>query len=182
MEKALIVIDFVNDFVADDGKLSVGSPAQNIDKTIAKIINKFYSENNLIVVASDSHKESENSIEAKLFPLHCVKGTNGQKLYGETAKAIDAVKSENLIVIEKQKYSAFFGTSLDLLLRRRKIEEIFLCGVCSDICVLHTAISAYNLEYKINIYKNAIATFNEEGEKFALRHFKDCLGAEILEF
>jgi len=183
MKKALIIIDFTNDFVADDGKLSCKTPAQNIDKTIAKIIKKFDAENNLIVVASDSHKENEKyGIEAKLFPVHCIQGTKGQKLYGETAKAVDTVKGENLIKIDKQKYSAFFGTSLDLFLRQRKIEEIFLCGVCSDICVLHTAISAYNLDYKINIYKNAIATFNQPGEEFALQHFRNCLGAEILEF
>ncbi|MCL1901609.1 MAG: cysteine hydrolase [Firmicutes bacterium] len=183
MRKALIIIDFTNDFVADNGKLSAGLPAQNIDITISKIIKKFDSESNLIVVASDSHEESEKySIEAKLFPSHCIKGSNGQKLYGETAKAIEAVKAENKIIIEKQKYSAFFGTSLDLFLRQQKIEEIFLCGVCSDICVLHTAVSAYNLNYKINVYKNAIATFNPHGEEFALQHFKNCLGAGILEF
>jgi len=181
--KALIIIDFTNDFVADDGKLSVKGPAQKIDRTIAEIIKKFDSQNNLIVTASDSHNLNDKyAIETNLFPAHCIEGTEGQKLYGETKKAVSAVKSENLIKISKQKYSAFFGTSLDLFLRQRKITEIFLCGVCSDICVLHTAISAYNLNYKINVYKNAIATFNPSGEEFALQHFKNCLGAKVLEF
>ena len=177
--KALIIIDFVNDFVADNGKLTCKKPAQEIDSNIAKIINQFIKSDDLIVAAFDSHIENDKySIESKLFPPHCIKGTIGCEVYGETAKALKAAK--NKIEITKQKYSAFFGTSLDLILRQRKIKEIFLVGVCSDICVLHTAIDAYNLEYKVAVYQNGIASFNPDGHDFALKHMKGCLGAAII--
>lgn len=85
-----------------------------------------------------------------------------------------------MIEIKKSRYSAFAGTNLDLKFRERNIKDIYLVGVCSDICVLHTAIDAYNLGYNIYIYKNAIASFNGEGHEFALAHFKNTLGATIL--
>ena len=46
--------------------------------------------------------------------------------------------------MDKTRYSAFAGTDLEMKLRERGIEEVHLVGVCTDICVLHTAVDAYN--------------------------------------
>ena len=66
------------------------------------------------------------------------------------------------------------------LLRERKIEEVVLVGVCTDICVLHTAVDSYNLGYKITIPKDAVASFNAIGHEWALSHFESSLGAQII--
>ena len=55
-----------------------------------------------------------------------------------------------------------------------------LVGVCTDICVLHTAVEAYNLGYQIIIPADAVASFNESGHHWAIRHFESCLGAKII--
>lgn len=179
--KALIIIDFVNDFVAQNGKLTCGEPAQKIDGNIAKVAESFDKNNDLIVAACDSHIENDPyNAEAKLFPAHCIKGTPGCELYGNTFKAVKNAKALNIIKLEKQKYSAFSGTNLDQILRARGIKDIYLTGVCSDICVLHTAMDAYNLGYNINIYENGIATFNPDGHNFAINHFKNSLGAKLI--
>ncbi|TKK63904.1 isochorismatase family protein, partial [Enterococcus faecalis] len=49
-----------------------------------------------------------------------------------------------------------------------------------DICVLHTAVDAYNLGYQLMIPERAVASFDEQGHEWALRHFKQTLGATIL--
>ena len=54
-----------------------------------------------------------------------------------------------------------------------------ISGVCTDICVLHTAISAYNLGYKISVPAEGVASFNQKGHEWALAHFKNSLGAEV---
>ena len=54
-----------------------------------------------------------------------------------------------------------------------------LVGVCTDICVLHTAVDAYNKGFKVVVYKDAVASFNQQGHEWALGHFKDSIGAEI---
>ncbi len=72
-----------------------------------------------------------------------------------------------------------FGTPLDSLLRERSINQVEIVGVCTDICVLHTAISAYNLGYKISVPAEGVASFNQKGHEWALAHFKNSLGAEV---
>lgn len=181
MKKALIIIDYVNDFVATDGKLTCGQPAQELDGNISKEVDIFFENGDFIVVASDSHKENDAyNPEHNMFPVHCVIGTPGRDLYGNTLKAVEKVSPDQLILIEKSRYSAFAGTSLDLKLRERGVADIYLAGVCSDICVLHTAVDAYNLGYNIFILEKCIASFNAAGHDFALSHFKSTLGANIV--
>ena len=52
-------------------------------------------------------------------------------------------------------YSAFFGTGLDLALRERGITRLVFTGVLTDICVYHTAVEGFELNYDIVIAENA---------------------------
>ena len=180
--KALIVIDYTIDFVATDGKLTCGEPGQKIERKIAELVNVYANRGDLVVFANDLHKENDPyHPETKLFPPHNIEGTEGRHLYGQVATAYEAVKHlQNVISFDKTRYSAFAGTPLSLLLNERHIKEISLVGVCTDICVLHTAVDAYNLGYKTTVYKDGVASFNENGHAWALAHFDTCLGAEVL--
>lgn len=82
--------------------------------------------------------------------------------------------------MDKTRYSSFAGTNLLQLLRERKIEEVHIIGVCTDICVLHTAVDAYNLGFSIVVHEDAVVSFNEVGHKWALDHFKNTLGATVI--
>lgn len=120
--------------------------------------------------------------ENDLFPPHNIVGTNGRKLYGKLAEVYEKSRNKvNVYWIDKRHYSAFSGTDLDIRLRERGITELHLVGVCTDICVLHTAVDAYNLGYKIVIHKNAVASFDPVGHEWALNHFKQVLGATVIE-
>ena len=181
MKKALIIIDFVNDFVEDNGKLTCGKPAQDIDANIAKLADNFSKNGDFLVVASDCHSEDDvYNPETKLFPAHCIGWTFGSELYGNTNLSVKKAPPQQLITVDKQRYSAFAGTNLDLKLRERGVKDIYLTGVCTDICVLHTAVDAYNLGYNIFVYENAVASFDSAGHEFALKHFKNVLGATLL--
>lgn len=181
MKKALIIIDYVNDFVETTGKLTCGLPAQEIDDVIAQLVDEFSENDDFIVVASDRHTENDiYNPEHEMFPAHCISNTAGCNVYGNTFKSVNKVKEDKLIQIEKSRYSSFAGTNLDLKLRERGVRDIYLVGVCSDICVLHTAIDAYNLGYRISVYKDGIASFYTDGHAFAIHHFKNALGATIL--
>ena len=81
----------------------------------------------------------------------------------------------------KRHYSAFSGTDLDIRLRERRVDTVILTGVLTDICVLHTAIDAYNLGYQIEVVKPAVASIWPENHQFALGHFKNTLGAKLLD-
>lgn len=176
--KALIVIDFTNDFV--DGNLPVGEPAIEIQHTVARLTQEFCDRGDYVVMAVDLHEANDSyHPETKLFPPHNIRGTGGRELYGDLKDVYEARK-DRIYWMDKTRYSAFCGTDLDQKLRERGITEVHLIGVCTDICVLHTAVDAYNRGYNITVYEDAVASFNSDGHKWALGHFKGSLGATVV--
>lgn len=182
MKRALINIDYTVDFVADEGALTCGKPGQEIEASITNITNEFIDKNDFVVFAIDAHsKEDLYHPETKLFPLHNIKGTDGRNLYGSLHGTYQNNKlKENVYWMDKTRYSAFAGTALELKLRERGITEVHLVGVCTDICVLHTAIDAYNKGFSIVVHQDAVASFNQAGHEWALQHFIDSLGADVV--
>ena len=183
MTKALISIDYSYDFVADDGKLKAGKPAQAIEDRIAQVTQEAYDNGDYIFVAMDRHDEGDTfHPETKLFPPHNIAGTAGRELYGKLAGVYDAIKDDHRVFwMDKRHYSAFSGTDLDIRLRERRVTTVVLTGVLTDICVLHTAIDAYNLGYDIEVVESATASLTTEAHDFAIGHFKNVLGATIVE-
>lgn len=182
MNKALLVIDYTNDFIASDGALTVGVPGQKIESSILDKVDQFHQKQDLIVYAVDLHEENDKiHPETKLYPPHNIRHTKGRELYGKVKEQYEMIKKEQHVLwIDKTRYSAFVGTNLDLLLRERGINEVHLVGDVTDICVLHTAVYAYSLGYKLSIYKDAVASFDPTGHEWALRHFEQALGATII--
>ncbi|MEM5593201.1 isochorismatase family cysteine hydrolase [Niallia circulans] len=178
--KALINIDYTFDFVEDN--LPCGEPGIAIENEIVNITKNFIDNDDLTVFAIDLHTLNDPyHPESKLFPPHNIAGTRGRDLYGTLQKTYEDHKDlTNVYWMDKTRYSAFAGTDLHIKLQERSIKDIYLVGVCTDICVLHTAVDAYNLGYNIHIYENAVASFNEIGHQWALEHFKNVLGATIL--
>lgn len=102
-------------------------------------------------------------------------------MFGELACVYQNIqKDEKVFWMDKRHYSAFSGTDLDIRLRERGVKTLVLTGVLTDICVLHTAIDAYNLGYHIEIMTNAVASLSEENHQWALNHFKTVLGARLV--
>lgn len=181
MKRALINIDYTYDFVADNGALTCGEPAQHIEESIVNITEKSIKAGDYVVFAIDKHEEKDKyHPETALYPPHNITGTKGRELYGKLQDVYEMYKeNENVYYMDKTRYSAFAGTDLEIKLKERGIEEVHLIGVCTDICVLHTAVDAYNKEFKIVVYENAVASFNEQGHALALEHFRACLGARV---
>lgn len=182
MTKALLVIDYTNDFVADDGSLTVGKPAQALDNQIVQLADRFLTDDDYVIFPTDGHYLNDRfNPESRLYPPHNIIGTAGQQLYGQVGEWYQKHQdSKQTYKFNKNRYSAFQNTNLDNYLRERHVNELWLAGVCTDICVLHTAISAYNLDYQIVIPQDAVATFSKEGAKWAMNHFKSVLGATIV--
>ncbi|CAH2717194.1 Nicotinamidase/pyrazinamidase [Neobacillus rhizosphaerae] len=179
--KALINIDYTYDFVADAVALTCGEPGQAIEGKIAELTKAFIETGDYVVFAIDVHdKGDEYHPETKLFPPHNLRGTSGRDLFGALQNVYEENQQrENVAYMDKTRYSAFAGTDLEIKLRERGITEVHLVGVCTDICVLHTAVDAYNKGFKIVIYKDAVASFNPAGHEWALGHFEQSLGATV---
>ncbi|MFD1888302.1 cysteine hydrolase family protein [Paenibacillus wenxiniae] len=177
--RALIVIDYTNDFV--DGKLPVGEPGIAIESKIADITEQFVNSGHWVVMAVDLHEEQDPfHPETNLFPPHNIRGTEGRELYGRL-KSVYEQHREQIYWMDKTRYSAFAGTDLELRLRARGITDLHLIGVCTDICVLHTAVDAYNKGFNIVVHEDAVASFNPAGHLWALEHFRSTMGAKVVQ-
>ncbi|KYO68645.1 cysteine hydrolase family protein [Thermovenabulum gondwanense] len=172
MSKALLVIDMLNDFIDERGKLFVGKAGKDIIPLIKEKITEFREKNLPIVFICDNHEKEDKEFE--MFPPHCIKDSWGSSIIEDFE-----VREEDKI-IKKRRYSAFYGTDLDLFLREKGINELFLAGVCTNICVLYTAKDARERGYSVKIFKEGVASFNEEAHKFALKEAGNTLGCEII--
>lgn len=180
--KALLNIDYTYDFVAEDGKLTAGAPAQKLHDYIINVTREFIVNGDYTIFAIDAHEENDQyHPETKLFPPHNINGTSGRDLYGELESLYQHHSDrDNVYYTNKTRYSAFAGTDVEQRLRARGVNEIHLVGVCTDICILHTAIDAYNKGFDIVIHKDGVSSFNPGAHDVALSHFKDSLGAKII--
>lgn len=179
LKKALLVVDYTVDFVAEDGALTCGQPGIALEAYITKLTETFIEEEAFVVFPVDVHEENDPyHPETNAFPPHNIRGTVGRELYGTLKEVYDNNK-DAIHWMDKTRFSAFAGTDLDILLRARGITEIHIVGVCTDICVLHTAVDAYNKGYQIVIHEKGVASFNEAGHKWALSHFENTLGATV---
>lgn len=180
MKRALLVVDYTVDFVALDGALTCGEPGIKLETYITSLAKQFVDEENFIVFPVDVHdKNDPYHPETKAFPPHNIRGTAGRNLYGSLQQLYDE-HQEKIHWMDKTRFSAFAGTNLELLLRARGITELHLVGVCTDICILHTSVDAYNKGFDIVIHEQGVASFDPEGHAWALRHFENTLGAKII--
>lgn len=74
------------------------------------------------------------------------------------------------LLITKRQWSAFYGTELDLQLRRRGIGSIVLGGVSTQIGVESTARQAYEHGYELLIVKDATTSSVAEGHDMSMKH------------
>ncbi|OPA72886.1 isochorismatase [Paenibacillus selenitireducens] len=183
MNKALLIIDYTNDFVAEDGALTCGEPARNIESRITSLCQKFVEEQQFVILAVDIHEpEDVFHPETTLFPPHNLRGSQGRELFGALQKVYLAHKDEPYVYwMDKTRYSAFAGTDLEIRLRARGIEELHIVGVATSICVLHTAIDAYNKGFSMTIHSDAIADFDAKGHLWAIQHFRQVLGGTVVQ-
>lgn len=181
-KRALINIDYTVDFVATEGALTCGEPGQLLEHANVELTKEFIKNGDFTVFAIDVHEQGDvYHPETKLFPPHNIRNTEGRNLYGALKPLYEANKEQDCVYyIDKTRYSAFAGTDLELKLRERGITELHLIGVCTDICVLHTAVDAYNKGFDIVIHKDAVASFNQAGHEWAVGHFERTLGATII--
>lgn len=180
MRNALLVVDYTVDFVADYGALTCGEPGQLIEAYIVSLTNEFLANDDAVIFPVDLHELNDPfHPETKLFPSHNIRNTSGRALYGELKNVYDEHK-EDIIWLDKTRYSSFAGTNLHQLLRERHVEEVHIVGVCTDICILHTAVDAYNLGFSIVIHEKGVASFNSQGHQWALEHFSNSLGATVM--
>ena len=173
MANVVLVIDMVQGFLEPGHNLYCGDDSRSIIPNVQALLERERRDGSSILFISDHHDPDD--LEFHVFPVHCVKGTEEPDVIPELS---DFVTESN--VVPKNRYSGFFNTDLDQRLEALNPDKVILCGVCTDICVLHTTSDARNRDYSVEVPANCVATFDPDAHKWALGHLEKILGAKVL--
>lgn len=158
MERYLFVIDYQKDFV--DGALGFAG-AEKLDERIAAKV-RFYGKGH-VLFTRDTHFENYLSTrEGRNLPVvHCVKGTPGWEVYGETAKALAEVEAP---AIDKLVFGMDVSDPAVAAVLPETADEIEVVGLVSNICVVSNAVvlQAKYPEATILVDASCVDSFDKE--------------------
>ena len=184
----IMVVDMIHGFITEgalhDERIMEIVP--NIQELIRSFANNKETD---YVIFEDAH--SENSVEFKSFPPHCLKGTKESKTIPTIAQEMNGVLGYSQIV-DKNSTNGFYRYLEDF--DKTPVEshrEYVIVGCCSDICVLHLALSLKtylneeDFDSKVIVLEDCISTFDapnhnaEEVSNMALTMMK-IAGIEVM--
>ena len=157
---AIIVVDMQNDFVAEGAMLRSAQAAAMVPKLASTL--GFCRENEIkVIYTAHAHRKdgSDMGMYDDLYPpianrASLVDGTKGVEIFGELAPAT----GEH--VIKKHRYSGFFATDLDMILRGMGITTVVVSGTTTENCCHATARDALFHDYKVVFLSDATGTFD----------------------
>ncbi|MEG0770946.1 MAG: isochorismatase family cysteine hydrolase [Clostridia bacterium] len=161
-QNALVIIDFQNDFVTG----SLGFPkAKTLDDVICKLAKSAIDNSDDIIFTKDTHFDNYLATKEGInLPIpHCINGTLGHEIYGNTAKFLP-------FATECFTKETFGSIPLAKFIRDSGYENVTLVGLVSNICVLTNAIliQSYCPNTNIIVDSSATSCFDENSNTNAL--------------
>lgn len=153
-QSALIVVDMVYDFTDENGLVYYPQNKQ-ILPNIQTVIDCCRKNGALIIFMQHRYRKDKPDKNLVNMRPNCIEGTGGE----EIDKSLD-VRPEDYI-IQKRRYSAFFGTDLDLVLREHDIKNVIVVGTKTNCCIRATVNDAYHLDYNVFVVRECVATNDE---------------------
>lgn len=175
---ALVVIDLQNGIV--NRELYPNSKELVVSNAV-KLVEKFNDKEIFTVLVRVTFTDGKDALNPLLDAI------SPTRSYAEGwDEYIPQLKDKKYFPISKRQWGAFFGTELDLQLRRRGIDTIVLCGVSSGIGVDTTAREAFQLRYNQYFVEDATSAINENEHKHVFEYIFPKIGKvrkteEILE-
>lgn len=166
---ALVIVDVQNDFASPQGVCGViGDDLSSIPAMMSPLVRLIESAriaNVLIVYLRTIYDQPVLSpalaeqYERRGYPNSiCLTGTRG----AEFVDGIAPFDAPNEIVITKHRYSAFWGSSIDLVLRSNGIRTVVLTGIATEVCVESTARDAFFQDYQVVLAPDCMRSFSAE--------------------
>lgn len=160
IKKLLVVVDMVNGFIKSG--VMHDEDINRITPRIKSLVEKYLSEKEGVAFIKDTH--TDDSVEFRKFPPHCVVGTGEEEL-------IDELKPYEQYGMSFEKnstntmYAPGFMKEIDAM---PNLEEVVISGCCTDICVLNLALPLTNYfdqnnrMVEIRVPENVVETYNSE--------------------
>ncbi len=156
MKEALLIIDVQNDYFMG-GKYPLWNAEQVLEKI--KIAIKKAHEKNIPIVLIEHIVPKEAGGLAPFFN----EDTEGAKIQKDILAHAPQAK-----IVTKHFADAFYQTNLDAILTELAVEKIIICGMMTQNCVTHTALSKQAEKYTVSIIPECTTTVDELLHNIAL--------------
>ncbi|MDP4084333.1 MAG: hydrolase [Bacillota bacterium] len=156
---ALVLIDLQKGIVAMPGGKEVVGRA-------VKLVELFRKNNGFISFVRVSFLDGKDSLKPETDQESAPSGTRPEG-WDELVPELGVTDQD--YVVTKRQWGAFFGTDLDVQLRRRGIDTIVLCGIATNIGVESTAREAFQHGYNQIFITDAMTTFSQEAHNASLQ-------------
>lgn len=176
MDTALAIIDMQNDFVLPDAPLEVAGAWASVP-TIRDLLDTARAHGWHVLHVIRAHRPDGGDAEAFRAHLYrqgqgvCVGGSDGARIVDELAP----LPGEG--IIHKRRFSGFFHTELDLVLRRFGVRRLILAGTQYPNCVRATAVDGLSLDYQVLVVTDACSA---QSEDVAAANIRDMQGMGII--
>jgi len=102
---------------------------------------------------------------------HNIEGSPGTQIIPELQRPGDYV------INNKKRLDCFYGTDLRNLLDTLNVENVVLMGINTNTCVLNTAFTAFNFDYRVVVLSDCVASmYGDDLHALGLQNVARCLG------
>jgi nicotinamidase-related amidase len=164
----LVVVDMLNDFV--EGPFA-GPGACALVAAVRAAVERARAVSIPVVYVCDAHRPDDP--EFAVFPPHALAGTPGAQVVPALAPRAGEP------VVYKRRYSGFFETDLEAVLRERDVDTLVLAGLQTDCCIAHTAADGFFRGFRIVILADAVGARTDDGHRHGLEQARRLYGARI---
>ena len=176
---ALIMIDMQQGFIDERSPLCIAGARETIP-ACARVLDAARTMGSLIVHIRRAYRTDGSDIEACRFDAWAAGGKPLSEAWPETLSApAKLVPAEGETVIVKPRFSAFFGTGLDLMLRRMRIATVVLIGTTTPNCIRSTCYDALSLGYNVVVVQDATSSRTPEVQRANIEDMS-FIGAQII--
>ena len=168
MGAVILVVDMINDFVTG---VYGGPRAEALIPKVQRLLEAARGAGVPLVYVTDAHAADDG--EFRVWRPHAVAGTRGS----DVVEALKPVKGDHHL--RKTRYSCFYSTRLDGLLRRFGVDTVIVTGLVTNICVQHTAADAFFRGYRVVVPRDCVEAVSDLHQEQALAYMREMYGAEI---
>ncbi len=154
---ALVVIDIQQDLLLPSEASGIERAAGQAEviANAERILEAARAGNVPVIFTQEAHRRSGIDFGRELDgseSVHCIEDEPSTALWPTLTPRNEA--HEYLVV--KRRYSAFFGTDFEILLRGLHVETLVLIGNLTDVCVHYTFVDAHQHDYHVRVVKDCV--------------------------
>ncbi len=161
-EDALVIVDVQNDF-CPGGALAVAT-GEEVARTMTRVAAAFSERGGLVYATQDWHPAGHSSFAESggPWPPHCVQGSRGAQLHPDLHLPGGYVNVKKGSDPEVDAYSGFLDSDLEGQLKAAGVTRVFVGGLATDYCVLHTVLDARRIGFETYLLTDAIGAVDVE--------------------